>query len=122
MNHFEKGRQDTYVSLGLEKVSFEWPTLKSVGEFFIGEPKRFWNELRSGEALSSKVLNPATKKYEPSLIRQSLHMPRFIDKALWWGVPAWQAQQIMHRGGPDKSKELGGLLGSTLALMLCTNL
>lgn len=120
MNHFEQGRYDTYASLGVTKTA-GWAASFGAkpgwfGRMMIGRPKQFWNELKSGRAFSSKkVWNPTLKTHEMGLIRESMHAPGLLNKALWWGGPAWEAQKMLRSGSPDTAADVGGLVGSTLA-------
>lgn len=116
MNYFQQGRYDTYESLGFTKTAIWGSKPGWFGRIILGRPRQFWNELKSGRAFSSKkVWNPTLQKHERGLIREGLHAPRLIDKALWWGWPAWEAQKMIRSGSPDTAANLGGLAGSTLA-------
>jgi hypothetical protein len=117
MNPYEQGNAEAFAALGLEKtargailkpvLSGAWkflksmkPTWKGTKEMFIGNPKQLWQEARAGTALS-----------KGSLIRQSLNPKGVLNKALWYGFPAYEGYEIATDDQGDKWKRLGAAAG-----------
>ena len=76
------------------------PTRKGLREFAIGDPKRFIQELRSGTALG-----------KGSLIRESMHAPDMMSKAMFYGLPAVEAGGIILDDEGNKGRRLAGSIG-----------
>jgi hypothetical protein len=79
---------------------------RRAGEFVVGEPKKFWGELASGKALD-----------KGSLIRQSFHSPGILNKALFYGIPAYGVGSVLGDNEGDKVKRIGGELGGAALSM-----
>jgi hypothetical protein len=111
---FQQGYSEALMHLGFEKNAAGWwaakavPKLKEIGQSaltnFIGQPKQFGRELRSGTAFGSG-----------GLIREGFKAPGIIQKGLMYGFPAVSAIQTIRSNDPDKGGALGGLIGGTLA-------
>jgi hypothetical protein len=74
----------------------------SVKNFMIGKPRQFYDELKGGKALS-----------EGGLIREGLKAPGLLNKALFYGLPAYEAGSIAGDAEGDKAKRLGESLGGS---------
>lgn len=79
---------------------------RRAGEFVVGEPKKFLGELTSGKALD-----------KGSLIRQSFHAPGMLNKALFYGIPAYGVGSVLGDAEGDKVKRIGGELGGAALSM-----
>lgn len=82
----------------------DWKT--KAREFAIGDPRKFWSEVSSGKALD-----------KGSLLRQSFHAPGLLDKALFYGVPAYGVGSALGDAEGDKVKRIGGELGGAALSM-----
>lgn len=108
--YFEKGAADACSQLGITKEAIFSRAVrrkaKQLGnkalEFMIGNPRKFMAEARAGKAFAPK-----------SLIRQSFEAPGFVNKAMFYGLPALEAAGILTGSSEDKASELGGLLGGS---------
>lgn len=79
------------------------PTWKGTKEFMVGEPTKFYHEIRGGRAFAPG-----------SLIRESLKAPGPLNKLLFYGWPAYDIYQTARfPSGPGKTEQIGGLLAST---------
>jgi len=120
-DYYAQGRDDVFASLGITKVAVPiipkapllrrakwWLSKKlpkwgrTAKEMAIGSPKQFMGEIAQGKALAPG-----------SLIRQSFHAPGLLNKAFWYGLPAYEGIQIMRSDEPGKAARMGGLLGGT---------
>lgn len=120
MDMFSKGRTDALVSLGLVKLAAgvpilqrpslwkrlgRWaqrkmPTRTGVRNFFIGDPRRFGQEIIKGKALS-----------KGSLIRESFHAPDMFSKAMFYGLPAVEGVGVALDEEGNKARRIGETLG-----------
>jgi len=114
---YEQGYNDALSLLGVEKTAGvrsgllgagRWlrsklPTAKGVKEFFVGQPKQFWSEVRSGKALD-----------KGSLIRRSMTPQGKLDKALFIGLPAYEMARTTFDDRGNKAERLGRQAGGNL--------
>jgi hypothetical protein len=88
------------------KNRFTGEGLKSLGrgvkEFTVGSPGKFWEEIRAGKALAPG-----------SLIRESLKTPTVFDKALFYGLPAYEVGSTIGDHEGDKANRIGSTLGAS---------
>jgi hypothetical protein len=78
------------------------PTKTGIRNFFVGDPRRFAEEVVSGKALGKH-----------GLIRDSLRAPGLLNKAMFYGLPAYEGVNIARDNEPDKAKRIGALAGAT---------
>lgn len=111
------GYQDAYRCLGMPKYAAapgmlasagKWalnklPSWSGVKKFFIGNPRMFAHEVRSGKALAPG-----------SLVRQGMAAPGYWSKGLLYGLPAVEAVNIARSDSGDRADRIGGLVGGTL--------
>ena len=108
----ETGYHEVYAAMGITKEArlgkvLPWlrgklPTASGVRNFLVGDPKRFFTELRRGKALS-----------KGSLVRESFKAPGMVNKALFYGLPAVEGYNIISSPGGQKAERLGELIGDT---------
>lgn len=116
MDFYKLGQHEALAQLGFYKeaappllgriggwLAKKVPTRAGIKRFMIGDPRAFGKELLQGKALS-----------KGSLIRQSLAAPDFLTKALFYGLPAYQAINIATDPMGNKAQRMGGLLGGNL--------
>lgn len=106
MTPFEQGQRDVLSRFNLVKeaagpvswLSKAWtkyrPTGKGVREFAIGDPKGFLKDPWGS-------------------IRGSFAAPKLWEKGMLYGLPAFQAAQIMKQPPGQRGEEMGSLLGGT---------
>ena len=116
MDMYTQGQMDVLAQLGLVKTAggVGWwaqkavPTLgrwgKGLKEFAVGSPGQFGREIMSGRAFKPN-----------SLIRQSMAAPKLWEKALFYGLPAYEAGSIALDKEPDKARRMGESVGGSLA-------
>lgn len=122
---YKSGYQNALDSLGLTKIAVsvtqagavmplaqragQWLKAKlpafgrNLKEMAIGSPVEFGREIVEGKAFAPK-----------SLIHKSFQAPGMLNKLLWYGLPAYQAADILHSEGPNKAERMGGMLGGTV--------
>lgn len=115
---YDVGYQAALERMGIEKTAglgttfARWgakaaPMMKSFGKNLktnlIGNPRRFYQELKGGKAFGPD-----------SLIREGFSAPKLWQKGLLYGLPAVSAIATLRSDDPDKAGAVGGLLGSTL--------
>jgi len=111
MTPYETGRADTFAALGLTKEAFVAPPwLKTMGTNFkeglIGNPKKFFGEVRQGKAFGSE-----------GMIRKGLKPHGALEAGLFYGLPAVQGYGIMKSNDSDKAQQLGGMAASNMAML-----
>jgi hypothetical protein len=79
------------------------PSRKAVGEFFVGSPRQFVDEIRQGKALS-----------KGSLIHKSFEAPGAFNKMLFYGMPGYEMARTAFDDQGNKAERLGGQLGGNL--------
>lgn len=88
------------------KNRFTGDRLKSMGrgikEFAVGNPGKFWEEVRAGKALAPG-----------SLVREGLKAPTILDKALFYGLPAYEVGTTLGDHAGDKANRVGATLGAS---------
>jgi hypothetical protein len=108
INYYEAGKLAAYAQLGLTKnagfMAKAVPHLKNFGKSvmrnFIGQPKQFGKEIMQGKALS-----------RGGMIHSSLAPKGMMGKAMVYGLPAWQADNIIRDDDPHKMRRLGAVAG-----------
>ena len=110
---YDNGYSQVFTDLGLEKFAnpvARWLAqkapgfVKSVGSNMIGHPIRAYHQLRAGTLFGNR-----------GLVREGLHAPGVLNKALMYGIPAAMGAYTLAGNDPDKYEQIGGLAGSTLA-------
>lgn len=79
------------------------PSRKAVGEFFVGSPRKFIDEVRQGKALS-----------KGSLIHESFKAPGTFNKMMFYGMPGYEMARTAFDDQGDKAGRLGSQLGGNL--------
>lgn len=132
MTPFEQGRQDTFLSLGLEKVALIIPRVTpatvstvgragaNVGKTMAKEPNvGFWGNVRRsaiGRPIEAiKQIGSGKAFSRGGLFAEGFEAPKLWHKALLYGLPAYLGYDILKGNDPDKAQQLGGLAASTLA-------
>jgi hypothetical protein len=119
MDMYSQGQMDALAQLGLVKTSAgapamfmggkslvqrAMPTVKRWGRglsnFAIGSPRQFGREMMSGKGFAPG-----------SLLRQSMAAPKLWEKALFYGLPAYEAGSIALDKEPDKARRIGASVG-----------
>lgn len=85
-------------------VSAKLPSAKNVKQFFIGQPRRFAHEVRTG-----KTLEPGGMLRES--FSEGLKDP--LSVGLMYGLPAYETVNIATDTEGNKGSRIGGLLGGT---------
>lgn len=124
MTPYAQGQHAAGVFLGITKVAVplisrpafwqragktikKWlPTWSGTKRTMVGEPGKFWNELVNRKALS-----------KGSLVRQGFHAPGVLNKALFYGLPALDAVNVMRGDSPDKAGDIAGIIGGSIGGM-----
>jgi hypothetical protein len=126
MTPYEQGQHDILASLGIVKEASpaagaglvaRWlPKLRTFGgnvarnfkNIMIGSPFKAIDEIQAGKALA-----------KGGLIRGGFHpgkgLPGVAFGGLMYGLPAYEAYQVMQSDNPNKAEALGRLVGGTAA-------
>jgi len=83
-------------------IQKKMPTRSGVRDFFIGNPRRFGQEIVEGKALG-----------KGGLLRESFYAPDTFSKVMFYGLPAVEAAGIALDQQGDKAKRLGETVGGT---------
>lgn len=114
MTPYEQGQLEILSSLGLTKYAANpaeaakqlipwWRRLGGgIRRTVVGQPTRFWDELKAGKALS-----------KGSLIREGFAAPGMIGKGLMYGLPTYEAINALTDQDPHNARQIGQLLGRT---------
>ena len=121
---YKEGYLKTYQTLGLTKEAIAVPPrvavplAKRIGGFFskhrptwggtkrfaIGEPGKFLKDVRKGKLWAPE-----------GIMRQGIRESTkgWLGKGMFYGLPAYEAYNIMKHPGRDRAERMGGLLAST---------